>query len=90
MICYCKDSSESFFFFRQHQYVKIMLPLFRAVVKFCSTNRLLKILLEPKKAKYTSEGFCIRHALYKRLSNVQIDRQNIQQKVKLKFEMEKG
>ena len=26
---------------KSFQYVKIMLPLFRAVVKFCSTNRLL-------------------------------------------------
>ena len=27
-------------------YVKRMLPLFRAVVKFCSTNRLFKLLCE--------------------------------------------
>ena len=27
---------------KSFQYVKIMLPLFRAVVKFCSTNRLFK------------------------------------------------
>ena len=33
-----KKSKNSF------QYVKIMLPLFRAVVKFCSTNRLLNFI----------------------------------------------
>ena len=32
---------------KSFQYVKIMLPLFRAVVKFCSTNRLLKKTLYP-------------------------------------------
>ena len=29
---------------KSFQYVKIMLPLFRAVVKFCSTNRLLMMV----------------------------------------------
>ena len=37
-----------------------------------------------------SEGFCIPRTLYKRLFNVQIDQQNIQQKTKLNFQIEKG
>ena len=40
-LTYYKEDEKSF------QYVKIMLPLFRAVVKFCSTNRLLKKTLYP-------------------------------------------
>ena len=30
---------------KSFQYVKILLPLFRAVVKFCSTNRLATVFL---------------------------------------------